>query len=51
MKSAASLDHLRRGGEQRRWNVEAERLGGLQIDHRKESRGLLDGNIAGLGSP
>src|SRR6516162_2528237 len=31
---AVSFDHLVGGGEKSRWNVEAKRLGGREIDHR-----------------
>ena len=41
MKSRRSLDHLVGAGEQRRRNVEAKRLSGLQIDHKLDLR--LDG--------
>jgi len=34
--------------EERRRNVKAERLGGLEIYHKVESSGLLHGKIAGL---
>jgi hypothetical protein len=32
----ASFDHLVGTGEQRRWHVDAERLGGAQIDQKLE---------------
>jgi hypothetical protein len=37
-----SFDDLVGGGEQRRWYVEAERLGGLEIDVQLEFGGLYD---------
>ena len=38
----ALLDHLGRLEEQRLRDCEAERLGGLEVDHQLEFRGLLD---------
>ena len=34
MTHAASFDHLVGAREQRRWQAEAERLGGLEVDHQ-----------------
>src|SRR5262245_11281398 len=39
------LDHLVSAGEHARWNVEAERLGGHQIDDEVEFGRLLDRNV------
>src|SRR5262249_21793573 len=40
-----SLDHLVRASEQRRRHIEAERLGGGQIDDEVELGWLLDRNV------
>jgi len=45
-----SFDHLIRPVEQRLWNVDADLLCRLEIDHQLELRRLLDGKIGGLGS-
>src|SRR5437667_9249305 len=45
LRLAHSLDHLVGTCEQRRWHVEAERLGGLAIDHQFELGGLHDRQI------
>src|SRR5262249_27938421 len=45
-----SLDHLVGAGDQRWWQVEAERLGRLEVDHQLELGWLLDRNIARLGA-
>src|SRR5215471_7495502 len=47
-KKSSLFDHLVGAGEQRRWHGEAERLGGREIDHQLEFRGLLNRKIAGL---
>jgi hypothetical protein len=39
------LDHLVGGGQQRLWNGEAKRLGGLEVDGKLDFCGLLDRQI------
>jgi hypothetical protein len=49
--SACSLlDDLVGPREHRRRDRQAERLGGRPVDHEIELRGLLDGQVAGLGA-
>src|SRR5438128_1167244 len=40
-----SLNHLVRHHQQRLRNVEAQRFGGLAVDHQFKNRGLLDGQV------
>src|SRR5207248_9640560 len=47
---SGSLDHLVRAGEDRERHGEAERLGGLEIDHQLEFGGLFDRQIGRLGA-
>ena len=42
------LDHLIRPRQQRRWDREAERLGGLQVDHEVRTVGCSTGRSAGF---
>ena len=44
------LDDLIRPRQQRRWDREAEGLGGLEVDHQLELRGLLNREIRRLGT-
>src|SRR5438093_93421 len=50
MRAGPSLDQLVRPEQHRPRDRQAERLGGLQVDHQLELRGLLDREIAGLGA-
>jgi hypothetical protein len=49
-RSFASFDDLIRHRQQRRWNGEAESLGGLEVDEEFVLGGLLDGQVGGLGA-
>ena len=42
-----SFDHLVGAGEQRGWNFDTKRLGGLEIDDRLELGWLFDREIGG----
>ena len=42
------FDHLVGKGDQLVWNLEAEHLGGLEIEGQFELRWLLNGKIGGL---
>jgi hypothetical protein len=43
------FDHLIRSEQKRRRDGQAQRLGGLEVDHQLELRGLLNGEIGRLG--
>ena len=45
---AGSFDHLVGAGKQRRRDVEAERLGGVEVDEQLDFRGLLDRQVRRL---
>src|SRR5260370_2688785 len=44
------LDYLIRPQQQRRWDRQADSFRGLQVDDQLELGGLLDGQVAGLGT-
>jgi hypothetical protein len=46
--TASLLDYLIGARRQTRWHLDAERLGGLEIDHELELGQLLDWQIGGL---
>src|SRR5262249_482312 len=49
-KAWNSLDQLISLADEQRRHFETERLGGLEVDHQLELRGLLDGQVGGLGA-
>jgi hypothetical protein len=50
MANGPSLDHLVGARKQRRWHVEAERLGGREVDHELKFGRLHDRQLRGLGT-
>src|SRR5690242_3310018 len=50
LRSAGLIDHPVRARKDRRWDDEAERLGGLHVDHQLEFRRLLDRQVGWLGA-
>src|SRR5213594_3717460 len=50
LRLAHSFNHLVSTRKERGWHSQAERLGGLEVDHEFELLRLLDGQIARFGS-
>jgi hypothetical protein len=50
IRHCGSLDHLVRQEQDGRWDREAQRLGGLQVDDQLKFRGLLHRQVGGLGA-
>jgi hypothetical protein len=48
MAFPASFDHLVGAGEQRRWNIDPERLGSPEVDDKLELVGCTTGRSAGF---
>jgi hypothetical protein len=48
-QTSSLFDHLVGGGEHRLRHGQAERLGGLEVDHQLEARRLFDWEIARIG--
>src|SRR5207247_178208 len=49
-QTASSFKHLVGAGEHRGRDGETQSLGGLEVDYQLELRGLLDGQVGGLGA-
>ena len=47
----ALLDHLVGKVEHARWDSEAERVSGLEVDDQRVFRRLLNGEVGGTGAP
>ena len=49
-KLTSSFDHLIGSQQRRSCDIEAERLGGLEVEHKIELGRLLDRDVGGLGA-